>query len=340
MLDERKLRVLYAIIESYTVTAEPVGSKTVSENYDLGVSSATIRNDMGVLEALGFIEKNHSSSGRVPSNKAYRFYVDRILKEHEQDQNLGNDLVRRIVGGSFQEIQDLIDQSVKLLSEITKYTALAVISTSTSALVRSVSISKLDKHLLLLILVFDTNDIAHQTLKVRQDYSRDQIDRLAKILNDISGLKLTSYADEVKAKIGDIKDLDPLLGKIHEILMETIEAREKTQVLYEGLSNIFNYPEYTDTAKAKSFVDLLEDTEQIESLMNQDKGQSLSIQIGEENSDEFLRDITLISSTYGFEGNYGRIGVIGPTRMDYDSVIITILSIAQALRASTGYKKE
>lgn len=334
MLDERKMQILYAIIENYTLTAEPVGSKTILNKYDLGVSSATIRNDMSFLEEIGLLEKTHTSSGRIPSNKAYRFYVDRML-ENIEDQSSTEGNIEKLIGDGVREINELISRSTKILSDITKHTALAVIANDADGIIKRIYASKIEKNVFLVVIVFDTKDIVHEILLSHVDLGEGDVSIINKLLNQgITSIRLSGLIEKTEEyRNADCKYTE-FFDELSSILQDILNKREKTEVLFEGLSNIFQYPEYRDTEKAKDFIDFIEDSTAIKSLLAKDKDKGLSVNIGEENSREDLNDITVISSSYGLFGNYGRIGIIGPTRMDYDSVIFTILSISNSLKNS------
>lgn len=337
MLDERKLKVLYAIIENYTLTAEPVGSKTLLDKYDLGVSSATIRNDMGVLEDLGFIEKTHTSSGRVPSNKAYKFYVQKILEGPQEQAQANKDLIT-LVDEGFNRIEDLLDHTTRILSDITKYTALAVIAYDTDAVLRKINLSKIDKHVFLLVLVFSSKDIVHETFVLRSDIDEMDIARINKLINQGLGISLSAYIDFYNKFIDTSLEYSELYYGIASILYQILKDRKKTEFVYDGLSNIFKYPEYQNTSKAKSFLDFLEDSETIKNMLMTDKenDKHISVRIGQETSYEYLDDISIISSSFDLDGNMGLVGILGPTRMDYNSVILSILSISSSLKTLEG----
>lgn len=336
MLDERKLKILYAIIEYYKLTAEPIGSKTISDKYDLGVSSATIRNDMSVLEDLGLIEKTHSSSGRIPSNRAYRYYVDSILENLSEDDYRIESL-NHVLGDGLSQIEDILEKSIKVLSDITMHMAIALVASDSNAQIRRVNITKIDEYLVLAILVFGTNDIVHKTFALANDLDEKDLAKINNLLNEDTGLSLSEYIGQVqsyKEFLDEKSKYNDFFKSFSTILEEILDKRKKTEVLYEGISNIFNYPEYSDTDKIKGLVDFVEDSKALEELMTQDKDKELSINIGEENSIKNLDDITVITSNFGLSSNIGRIGIIGPTRMDYDSVIISILSISSSLKAA------
>lgn len=331
MLDKRKTDVLYAIIESYMLTAEPVGSKTILEKYDLGVSSATIRNDMSFLEDLGLILKPHTSAGRIPSNKAYRYYVDRMLEDFDPSEMDDQDQPM-LVGQDQREVEKFIRQTTKILSEITNLTALAVIANDADGIIKKVNLAKLEKNLYLVFVIFDANDIVHETIYLSKDLKDQDVALLNGLLSEFTDISLSNFSRLIAKANYQNTSYEELFDNLYMLLRRILKNRRKTKLIFDGISNIFHYPEYRDSEKAKEFIDFIEDTSTIKTILAKDLDKDLSINIGEENSDENLNDLTIISSSYGLFGNYGRLGIIGPTRMDYDNVVHTLLSITRSLK--------
>lgn len=329
MLDDRKLKVLEAIIENYTLTAQPVGSKTILQTHDLGVSSATIRNDMGALEDLGLIEKTHSSSGRIPSKEAYRYYVQRILDTYPEDYGHIKPMV--VASEEFDEIENLVDKSTKILSQATKQAALALINYNSDALVKGVNLTRIDKNHLVLVLVFGKRDIVHESFYIEglDDKDHEVVNRL---LNENLGVSLSSYIAYISKYAERPGPYERIFGQIVQSLIKLFKDRRKTEVIYNGLFNIFKNPEYQDGARAQDFIDLVEDKEVMEEILARDLDKEISVSIGLSGL-RGLEDISIITTSFGYKGNSGTVGIIGPTRMNYDRVIFSVMSIASRLRA-------
>ncbi len=336
MLDERKLSILYAIINSYILCAEPIGSRTISKQYDLGVSSATIRNEMSDLESLGYLNKAHSSSGRIPSDKAYRHYVNYLLNELFTEKALDKTMISMLLDKDFDALESLITNSAKVLSDITKYTALAIVSKQTSIKIKKLQLVELSPITLVLLIVYDTEDVVHHTLYLEEPVDKEFIENLNKYIN----LKLIGnrLADIPKTIDALLKSAPPeykrFLMYLREVFASQINEMNQTRIIYDGVANIFNYPEYKDVDKAKEFVDFIEGKDGLAEIISKDDEEELKISIGEENELELLAELSIVSSVYGLGDNlHGRIGIIGPKRMDYSAVIMTILSLTEALES-------
>lgn len=330
MLDERKLKVLEAIIENYTLTAQPVGSKTILETHDLGVSSATIRNDMGALEALGLIEKTHSSSGRIPSKKAYRYYVQRILDTYPEDYGHIKSIV--VASEEFDEIDHLVDKSTKILSQATKQAALALINYDSDALVKGVNLTRIDQNHLVLVLVFGKRDIVHESFFIEKAIDEKDLEIVNRLLNENLGLNLSSYIAYISKYSERPGPYEKIFGQIVQCLIKLFKDRRKTEVVYNGLFNIFKNPEYQDGDRAQDFIDLVEDKDAMKAILARDLDKEISVSIGLRGL-RGLEDISIITTNFGYKGSSGTIGIIGPTRMNYDRVIFSVMSIASRLKA-------
>lgn len=333
VLDDRKLNILYAIIKNYISNAEPVGSRTISKSYDLGISSATIRNEMSDLESLGYLNKAHSSSGRIPSDKAYRHYVNHLISQYMEgidsiptDSNLP--LKKK------DEIEELIASSAKLLSDKTQYTSVAIFTTRKDAFLKKIKLVNFDEYDYVLVVSYDDGKVKSYSLRLRQILDEDTLLSINIYLNkELVGINLRDlpYKLDYMALKSQLV-LKTIFIRIKEIIGLELKEMKETHIIYDGLSNIFNYPEYKDVDKAKEFVDFLEDKAGLIDLL--DREEDISISIGEENKEEKLYELAIISQNYDLEGDYyGRIGIIGPKRMNYRSVIESIRSLANALEA-------
>lgn len=329
MLDERKLKVLKAIINSYIVSAEPIGSKTVSKEYNLGVSSATIRNEMSDLEELGYLNKPHTSAGRIPSDKAYRLYVNELLKLKSPtvDVSKKNEIKDVLIKGSW-EMEDLIQNSVKILSAITSYTALIATPKLNTNKIRTIKLVPIDLYEILIVIVTDTGIIKNSIVKLDKTIPKDHLEIISNFLNE--KLKGLSF-DEIIADENDelYKDVHEFINIIKEIILVIEKSMEDLQVVdiyADGLAKILNFPEYKDVNKAKSIMSFIEDKDLIlEVLLNDSYSQDINIIIGNENIHDPIKDCSIVTATYRMDGKViGQIGVIGPTRMDYLKLINTV----------------
>ncbi len=327
MLDERKLKVLYAIIESYVSSAEPIGSRTISKDYNLGVSPATIRNEMSDLEDMGYLIKTHSSSGRIPSDKGYRLYVDNLLelKDNKNDTKKKSD-IKRILEEESKEIEQLILNSSKLLSQITSYTAIALSPKQKETKIRHIQLLPIDKNQILLIVVNESGIIKNTIFNMEERIPEDQLNRITNMLN--KKLKNRSFY-EIDKKLneelfrdfykykGMIEDIIPILGK-------SIGSMDTIELYSDGITRLLNFPEYKDIDRVKSIISFIEDKNDLMDLLLMDN-KDIDIMIGAENIYVPVKECSIITATYKLEGEtLGKIGIIGPTRMNYLELIKTL----------------
>lgn len=329
MLDERKMRVLYAIIDSYISTAEPIGSRTISRAYDLGVSSATIRNEMSDLEELGYLNKTHSSSGRVPSDKAYRLYVDSLTSQSDQGINDRQKTeIRKILERESKEMDQLIQNSARLLSQITSYTAIALSPQIKETRIKHVQLLPIDATQVLLIIVNENGMVKNTVFKTEEPVPENQLNAITNMLNE--GLRNKSFNQLNKSTLKDMfnefyqykKELERLLPVINK----SVESMDEIDLYSDGIGRLLNFPEYKDIEKVRSIMSFIEDKDQmIRILLTDGITKDIHISIGTENIYAPLKDASIITATYKLEGEtVGKIGLIGPTRMDYLYLIGTL----------------
>lgn len=329
MLDERKLKVLYAIINSYIISAEPIGSRTLSKHYDIGVSPATIRNEMSDLEELGLLNKPHSSAGRVPSDKAYRLYVDSLLNlnnisiDEEKKQK-----VKSILFSESQEVDQLLQTSARVLSEITNYTALVISPHLENSRIKHIQLLQVSSNQILLVIVNNSDIIKSTIFKVDSPTSSNQLNTISNFLNEkLNGLPLNKLKNVLNMGLLDeLYEYKDLLNKVIPVLNESVYEAEDVELYYEGVARLLNYPEYKDINKAKTILSFIEDKDKVlEILLKENLGNEIQIVIGEENVYDQLKESSIVTATYSIDGKtIGKIGLLGPTRMDYYNLINTL----------------
>mgnify|MGYP001005601439 FL=1 len=328
MLDERKLKVLYAIIQGYIASAEPVGSRTLSKNYDLGVSSATIRNEMSDLEDLGYLSKTHSSSGRVPSDKAYRLYVDELLKLNISpiDIDYKNEKIKEILAKESWNMDEFIQNTARILSEMTNYTSIAATPKLKGSQISKLQLLGIEALGILVVIVLSNGLIKNSIYKTSEELSQEELNIISNYLSDkFYGNEL----DEILILLNQdiFKELskyevDFLKGLI-DVIKSSIDELISIELYSEGIMNIFNFPEYRDIEKAKSFVSFIEDKDvMINILQHTSMSEEIDIIIGEENIYSPIKDLSIITATYTIGGRtIGKVALLGPTRMDYYNLI-------------------
>ena len=333
MLDDRKLKILYAIIDSYISTSEPIGSRTISKQYDMGVSSATVRNEMSDLEELGFLNKAYSSSGRIPSDKAYRHYVNYLLSSHFDEiskNTYGVDILSRHI----KEKSKIFKESAKIISEVTECITATMITDYMDCSVKSIDVIKISGNSYVLVFVFDNgkviNTVFDSKTELSDEHLQDLIFYLKKYLINVKVTDLNDRLEYLKltfvSKIPFITDITNLIGN-------EISKTEKSNIELEGISNIFNFPEYRDLNKAKELIHFLENKNELEDLFLSYNGDEIYVSIGRENNKDFLNENTIVATSYDLgDGSKGKIAVIGPTRMDYEKIISTLISLNDRFR--------
>lgn len=329
MLDERKMKVLYAIIDSYIIGAEPIGSRTITKEYDMGVSSATIRNEMSDLEDLGFLIKPYSSAGRIPSDKAYRLYVNGLLnmKDKQIDMKMKNH-IRDILFSESSEIEDLIKNSAKILSALTSYTALAISPQIQNSKVKHIQLIPIDKLQLLLIVVSNSGIVKNSIIRLEEEIAENQLEKISNFLNqNLKGSTIREIKNDLnETSIKEIYQYKDTIESIIPTISKSMEDISNIELYSNGINKILNFPEYKDLEKAKSFMKFFEDEDSVvDILLNNQANKGIDIVIGEENAYEQIKDCSVLTATYRLgDKTIGKIGVIGPTRMDYIQVINTL----------------
>ena len=321
-LTERKLKILQAIISDYVRSAEPVGSRTLSKKFDLGISPATIRNEMSDLEEMGYLTHPHTSAGRVPSDKAYRLYVNHLMEKHVLTP-VEKKLIAERLRANVSEFDETIKHAAKLLSEITNLTSFAMTPSQNEDTLRFINLLPVDEHTVILMIVSESGKISNTALRLKVPYTEEGLQILAKNRTySYNGRKITDVLKEhiISNFETDIEAMSKLAENIMPNFMKTLEDMLNVNLYMDGLTNIFDIPEYNDLEKAKSFLTLLDKKEEfVKKLMEREDG--MIVTIGDENADTLMNDCSLITATYHVDGKMvGKIGVIGPTRMRYSEI--------------------
>lgn len=321
-LSERKLKILQAIIADFIRTAEPVGSRTISKNYDLGISPATIRNEMSDLEELGYLTHPHTSSGRVPSEKAYRLYVNQMMNKRELTEEEKTSISMQL-NSNVTELENLVQRAAHVLSEITNLTAFALTPRQDQDTLKYINLLPVDEKTVVLMLVSESGKVSNTAVKLDRPIAEETLQLLAKTMTYNYRGKTLSEAltfDIIKAVKSDAEAMTMFEKNIVPNFVRTLEDMLNVHLYMDGLTNIFSLPEYNDLDKAKMFLEMVNKKDDLtKTLINRDNG--VIITIGNENQNEMMQDCSLISATYHVDGKMvGKIGVIGPTRMRYGEV--------------------
>jgi heat-inducible transcriptional repressor len=326
-LNDRKKAILRSIVDDYIHTAQPVGSRTISRKHELGLSSATIRNEMADLEDLGYIAQPHTSSGRVPSDKGYRFYVDNLV----QVQELANEEMQRIriaMHERIGELGDLVRRAATLISAVTGYATLAMTPQAEESPIRSIQIVPVGAQRVLVIVVTSGGVVNSRVVWLDRELSDDGIHRLSSFLGQrLEGKPVSEVTIRLMMEVEQVLDLpDGIVLPVIEGIRECMRRVGHSEIMLDGLTNLFNFPEFSDLLKAREIMDLLREEDVLSAMLHTvGKRTGMEVRIGSENNLGPMRDMSLVTAGYGDgEHHYGAIGVIGPTRMAYSRVIASI----------------
>ncbi len=334
-LDERKTKILQAIIRNYLETGEPVGSRTISKYTDLHLSSATIRNEMADLEEMGYILQPHTSAGRIPSDKGYRFYVDVMMEDREREVvELKEMLVERQ-----DKMETLLKQVAKVLAQNTQYATMISAPRTHRNKVKFIQLSRVDVDQILAVIVVEGNVIKNNILSVTQELSDETLLKLNILLNThLNGLSIEEInlgmISALKQQAGIHSDI---VGEVLDAVADAIKADEDLQIYTSGTNNIFRYPELADNARASELINTFEEKQQLTGLIqeapgNENSENGIQVYIGNETPVQSMKDCSVVTATYELgEGMKGTIGIIGPKRMDYDKVIGTLRTLQTQL---------
>ncbi len=334
ILDERKRKILQAIIDDYINTAEPIGSRTIARKHELGLSSATIRNEMADLEDMGYLAQPHTSAGRVPSDKGYRLYVDQLMPVIEISREEA-DAIKVAMEVRINELSQLIRQASAVLSRFTRYTSMAVTPQMKKSYLKALQVVPVDTGKALVIVVTNAGIVRNTLVNLNVDVKPDILISISNILNDrLSGLAIenfnTAVIKEIEEQTGIPKDI---LIPVLEAAAECINHIDHSEVYLDGATNIFNYPEFKDILKAKEFMDIMDEKDNLFRLLTGCiDTMGINIKIGSENNINGIKDCSLITTNYTLGGTLiGSIGIIGPTRMEYPRVISSMSYIKQMI---------
>lgn len=336
-LTERKKRILRAIIESYIQSAEPVGSKAIAQAIGMEVSSATIRNEMADLESMGLLEKPHTSAGRIPSPKGYRFYVNELMEEHKlslQETERMNQALRL----KMQELDRVLDQAGRVVSQLTNYPAFALSSGMERVTIRRFDLLMVERNAFIIVVMTDSNIVRNRLIRLPSDLTEAQLQMLNTLLNTtFTGLTLEEITPELmRVAQHAAGDAYGLISLVVSFAIEVLESLERRTVHTSGLAHLLELPEYQSLDRAQPLLSYLsEDADPARFPVPKDG--PMKILIGPENVADALKDTSVVVASYDIgEGMRGVIGVVGPTRMDYAKITARLSYLAEGLSRLFG----
>jgi len=347
-LDERKLKILQAIIRNYLETGEPVGSRTISKYTDLNLSSATIRNEMADLEELGYIVQPHTSAGRIPSDKGYRLYVDQMLAEKEEKLDHAAQEVKemhQMLLEKEDKMESILKQMAKMLAINTNYATLVTAPQVKGNKIKFLQLSRVDVGQLLATIVVEGNVIKNDMIHVEKSLDDETLLKLNILLNtNLNGLPIEDINLAMITKLKQQAGIyDGIIAEVMDAVAAVIRENDDIEIYTSGANNIFKYPELSDNQRASELINTLEEkqmlTELVQDSMADENNTGIQVYIGNETPVQTMKDCSVVTATYELEeGVKGTIGIIGPRRMDYDKVISTLTTLKSQL--DTIYKKD
>lgn len=334
-LDERKLKILKAIVRNYLETGEPVGSRTISKYTDLNLSSATIRNEMSDLEDMGYILQPHTSAGRIPSDKGYRTYVDDMMREKadeisQQQQEISD--MKDFLTEKVEKVEELLQNTAKLLANNTNY-ATMISAPRFAKRIKFLQLSLVDDMSLLCVVVLDGNIIKNKLVKLSKQIDAETVLKLNILFNStLNGLTMEEINLGIITKItGQAGEHMELVKRVLEIIAEVVGSDEDMKIYTSGTTNILKYPELSDNNRASELINVLEEKQQLTSLItenNSEENTGIQVYIGDETPVQNMKDCSVVTMTYEIEdGVQGTIGIIGPKRMDYEKVVESLKTV-------------
>ncbi len=341
-LSDRKRTILYAIIKTYLETGEPVGSRTISKYTDLNLSSATIRNEMSDLEDMGYIFQPHTSSGRIPSDKGYRFYVDQLMQDKEREVNEMKDILIE----KADKMERMLKQVARSLSVNTNYAAMISAPQYHRNKLKFLQLSRMNEDQIVVVIVVEGNIIKNHIIDIDRELDDETLLKLNILLNtNMNGLTIEEINLGMIAKMKAQAGIhSQFISDVIDAVAEAIKGDEDLEIYTSGAKNIFKYPELADHEKASEIISAFEEKKQLsdivyETLSNSDDKKGIQIYIGEESPVKNMKDCSVVTATYELEeGMQGTIGIIGPKRMDYGKVVDTLKALTNQL--DILYKKE
>ena len=332
-LDDRKWTILKAIVKTYLETGEPVGSRTISKYADLNLSSATIRNEMSDLEEMGYILQPHTSAGRIPSDAGYRLYVDRMMEEKNREVTEMKELVIQ----RQDKMELLLKQMVKVLAANTNYAAMISGPQYHRTKLKFIQLSIVSDTQILATVVADGNVVKNKLLEIQHGLDQKTVLEMNILLNSaLNGLTIEEINLATIAKLKEQAGIhSELVNRVLDAVAESIQAsQDELEIYTSGTTNIFKYPELSSSEKASELISTFEDKKELADIISQDGTEQTGIQvyIGGESPVGVMQDCSVVTATYELgEGMYGKIGVVGPKRMDYEKVVGTLKTLMAQL---------
>lgn len=323
-MDDRKQKVLLAIVHDFIATAEPVGSRTIAKKYRLGVSPATIRNEMADLEEQGYIEQPHTSAGRIPSEQGYRYYVDYLMKKQELSIE-EEALIRREYEAKVRDVGQVIQKTGLLLSQLTHYTAMVLTPQMGTSSFKHIQLVSMHPSQAMVIVVMDNGSVHHRMIEVPESISYTDMETISGVLNaKLQGLAMESIKLTLMKEIYfELAKHKHILDLAMELIQDSLVLKAEDKIYLGGVFNMLNQPEFHNVEKVKTLLGIMEQEKMLRDLLaGGDRSDGVTVRIGGEIKHQDIKECSMITAPYTVCGRrIGSIGVLGPTRMEYAKVV-------------------
>jgi heat-inducible transcriptional repressor len=335
LLNDRKIKILEAIINDYIQTAEPIGSRTIAKKYDMGISSATIRNEMSDLEDMGFIVQPHASAGRIPTDKGYRFFVDSLMRRRELSDEEAQ-FLQSVIANNISQIDYMMQETAKAIAALTKCATIVSEPQVKKARIKKVQFVPVDERAFVMVLVTDTKVVKNHMVYVDRAVEPLALAGLSALMDSgLLGKSSEDITNDFAASMARLagSDYDVALAALR-CVSEVMKTEDDIQIYTSGIRNILSFPEFSDLEKAKAMFQALEEKDMLITLLGKSSNDKIQVLIGQENSLELLYDCSVIKASYSASGqNFGSIGIIGPKRMDYSQAVAVLGGILKHINA-------
>jgi heat-inducible transcriptional repressor len=334
-LSDRKVKILEAIINDYIQTAEPIGSRTIAKKYGLGISSATIRNEMSDLEDMGLIIQPHASAGRIPSDKGYRLYVDRLMRRRELTDD-ETQFLRQTIANNINQIDYMMQETARAIALLTNYAIVVSEPSMKKTRIRHIQFVPVDERSFVMVLVTDSKVIKNHVIYMDKSPNPEALMRLSNLVNEnLRDFSLEDFDNETASRLAALAgENEEVVLTIMKAAVDIIQSEDDVQIYTSGITNILSFPEFSDVEKAKAMFQALEEKELLITLMGRNNSEKIQVVIGAENKLALLEDCSVIKADYNVGGqNFGSIGIIGPKRMDYSQAVSVLSGILTHINA-------
>lgn len=331
-LDARKWIILKAIISNYLETGEPVGSRTISKYTDLNLSSATIRNEMSDLEEMGYLTSPHTSAGRIPTDKGYRLYVDKMMESKDSEIRE----IKTMFLEKADKLENLLEQATKLLAASTNYTAMVTTPMYRSKKIKFVQLTEVSENSILCVILIEGNVVKNKVIETAQPIDKETMLKLNLMLNTyLQGLDLSEISLEIIRNLkSQAEGLGSFVSDVLDAVADALSEEEKVRVYTSGATNILKYPELNEGDNAPNILYAIEEKKELADLMKNESsdGDNIQVYIGSEVTVDSMKDCSVVTATYELaDGMYGKFGIVGPKRMDYQKVVSALKTVKSQL---------